>query len=163
MEAGLLVSRNSQDPGEQGSNEPGNWEKFVLLGLESHGVRAVFEATPTGLRNSGRGRMRDRDQNPPHALGTGEPLSSLPSVRCRVGSQLGQGSPCTPSSCCRGVSASGHLHLASVQERILRANLVQNTCGTRVICQWVWTVGGLSPWSLPLLEFTEGFFPFKYF
>ena len=39
-------------------------------------------------------------------------LSSLPSIKCRVGSQLGQGSPCTPSSCCKGVSASGHLHLA---------------------------------------------------
>lgn len=94
--------------------------------------------------------MRDRDQNPPHALGTGEPfpLSPLSSAESEASWGRDPHAPQVPA-----------VEESQLQDTCIwpcagedpRANLVQNTCGTRVICQWVWTVGGLSPWSLPLL------------
>ena len=90
-------------------------------------------------------------------------LSSLPFIKYRVGSSWGRGPHAPPSSCCRGVSAAGHLHLALCKRRS------QSPPGPKYIWdQSHLSVGvgcgeGCPPGPLPSCEFTEGFFPFKYF
>lgn len=123
----------------------------------------MFAATPTGLRNSGRGRMRYRDQNPPHALGTGEPFPLSPLSSTESEASEGRGPHAPPSSCCRGVSAAGHLHPALCRIRPQSPPGPKYTWDQSHLSVGVGCGEGCPPGPLPSCEFTEGFFPFKYF
>lgn len=88
--------------------------------------------------------MRYRDQNPPHALDTGEPFPLYPLSSTEL-EAAGAGVPMHPQVLAVEESQLQDTCIWPCAREDPRAHLVQNTYGTRVICQWVWAAGRAVP------------------
>lgn len=104
--------------------------------------------------------MRDRDQNPPHALGTGEPFPLSPLSSAELEASWGR-DPHAPQVPAVEESQLQDTCIWPCAGEDPRAHLVQNTYESFVSGCGLWE--GCPPGPFPSFEFTEGFFPFKYF